>query len=69
MATLCRLFVLYTCMSMYMVQSVSESAYGIILPSCVLSLVRHFKLNKEDSVVDLGSGIGNICRDVSPFVS
>lgn len=49
--------------------AVSETAYGTLAPSCVLRLVHHFHLNKNDIVVDLGSGVGNVCRDVSPFVS
>lgn len=51
------------------VNAVSETDYGTLTRPCVLRLVHHFNFTSNDIVVDLGSGIGNVCQNVSPFVS
>lgn len=46
----------------------SDTTYGTITPQCLDDIITTFDLNREDRVVDLGSGIGNVCTYLSPYV-
>lgn len=47
----------------------SDSTYGTMPKSCVISMIEKGPILKSDVVVDMGSGIGNVCYYFSPFVS
>ena len=47
----------------------TEDLYGTMGRSCVDNMVVHGGILPDDIVVDLGSGIGNVCYYFSPLVS
>lgn len=47
----------------------SDLTYGTMPKSCVESMIRHSNILESHVVIDLGSGIGNVCYYFSPFVS